>query len=73
MFQDMSLSKDLNERFKSRIASSGDPLEGKREGRRWREGCIIVDVFEWLCMCMYNVHVFSSLNTVCQWISQSMC
>ena len=29
MFQDMSLSKDLNERFKAHISSSGDPLEGK--------------------------------------------
>jgi cullin 1 len=27
MFQDMSLSKDLNERFKSRIATSGEPLD----------------------------------------------
>ena len=29
MFQDMSLSKDLNERFKAHISSSGDPLEGE--------------------------------------------
>ncbi|CAI7988728.1 Cullin-1 [Geodia barretti] len=27
MFQDMSLSKDLNERFKNRIATSGEPLD----------------------------------------------
>ena len=27
MFQDMSLSKDLNERFKQHIQVSGDPLD----------------------------------------------
>lgn len=29
MFQDMSLSKDLNERFKNHIQASGDPLDCK--------------------------------------------
>ena len=27
MFQDMSLSKDLNERFKNHLVASGDPLD----------------------------------------------
>ena len=42
MFQDMSLSKDLNERFKNHIHNSGDPLDCKwtnfiQCGNYWRD------------------------------------
>ena len=35
MFQDISLSKDLNEMFKQHILASGDPLDRKLVSYLW--------------------------------------
>lgn len=69
MFQDISLSKDLNEMFKQHLLASGDPLECKQE-------CIIVidnilpSII--LCWCKLVVYVHKQFTFTFQWISPSM-
>ena len=48
MFQDISLSKDLNEMFKQHLLASGDPLDCELVVSVHEPQCYFMFIFQWI-------------------------